>query len=611
VIKSRLFRLIPIAAAIAVILCVPETIFSNEKDETTGNLEALRLVARTLDQINLNPCVDIEPRDSIYSGINGMLRTLDPYTQFLDEVSFDYMLTQQKGSFYGIGVSFDVRNGELLVISPIEGSPAWKKGIRAGDVIAEIEGKSAAGITTNEVITQLRGEKGSKVQVGIRREDEPELLIFELVRDKITLDSVRGGFFINPETGYVRLTEFSSTTQSELEQKLEFLSANGMKNLILDLRFNGGGLLKAAEDVSSLFLKKGHIIVTTRGRDKTNEMMLQCIKDGDGDLDAAVGTYQDTNMLWLNDGSGVFSASMNNLGTYSCSSIALGDMNNDGDLDVFIGVDNDDNQIWFNDGTGMFTDSGQSPGQNDHTLGADLGDVNNDGHLDIYYVNNDRRDELWLNDGTGVFTKSSQNLADDNHGLALGDVDGDGDLDVFVANSYYTDSNTLWLNDGTGEFTDSGQELGDYQSFTVALGDLDGNGSLDAFIANFHQSYGNKVLLNFAVEPTATPIPTATPTAGCTVLGCEVIMPSNDFTAGDDVFCDVYVCNPNQTSYNQTPVFVILDVYGSYFFAPSFGEFDLYTEDILPGLLIINVLPMKRLKRILTWKSLLWIRLWN
>ncbi|MCD4653350.1 S41 family peptidase, partial [bacterium] len=175
---------------------------------------------------------------------------------------------------------FDVRNGELLVISPIEGSPAWKLGIRAGDVIAEIEGQSAAGITTNEVINQLRGDRGSKVRISIRRKDEPELLEFEIIRDKITLDSVRGGFLVDSKTGYVRLTEFSSTTHSELVDKLESLSANNMEQLILDLRFNGGGLLKAAEDISSLFLKKGQLIVTTRGRTQTNEMELKCQRDG-------------------------------------------------------------------------------------------------------------------------------------------------------------------------------------------------------------------------------------------------------------------------------------------------------------------------------------------
>lgn len=210
-----------------------------------------------------------------------MFRTLDPYTQFLDPDNFQYMRAQQQGSFYGIGISFDVRNGELLVVSPIEDSPAWKLGIRAGDVIAEIEGVSAAGITTNEVITKLRGEKGSSVEIGIRRKGEPELLHYEIIRDKITLNSVRGGFFVAPGTGYIRLTEFSSTTHQELKDKLETLKEQGMKRLILDLRFNGGGLLSAAEEVSSLFLEKGQLIVSTRGRTDGSELTIKSRRDGE------------------------------------------------------------------------------------------------------------------------------------------------------------------------------------------------------------------------------------------------------------------------------------------------------------------------------------------
>ncbi len=119
------------------------------------SIESLKSVARVLERIERNPAVTIESRDLIYAGIHGMFRTLDPYTQFLDEDAFDYMRAQQQGSFFGIGISFDVRDGELLVISPIEESPAWRLGIRAGDIIEEIDGETVAGITSNEVIKRL------------------------------------------------------------------------------------------------------------------------------------------------------------------------------------------------------------------------------------------------------------------------------------------------------------------------------------------------------------------------------------------------------------------------------------------------------------------------
>ncbi|MBN1878494.1 S41 family peptidase [bacterium] len=266
--------------------CLRIAIFADSEGQASStssmddSLRALKTVARSLEKIENNPSVTLSSRDLVYAGINGMFRTLDPYTQFLDEDAFDYMKAQQQGSFYGIGISFDVREGELLVISPIEESPAWHLGIRAGDVIEEIDGETVAGITSNEVIKRLRGDKGSVVQIGIRRRGVPEILRYDVIRDKINLNSARGGFMISPETGYVRLTEFSSTTYPELMEKLASLSDLGMKQLILDLRFNGGGLLSAAEQISSAFLKEGQTIVSTKGRAADNEMEITCKKDG-------------------------------------------------------------------------------------------------------------------------------------------------------------------------------------------------------------------------------------------------------------------------------------------------------------------------------------------
>jgi carboxyl-terminal processing protease len=253
---------------------------SSNRSSDDLSLESLSLIARAVDLVDRNTSEGIDSRELLFSAIYGMFRTLDPYSQFLDEDSFRYMVAQQMGSFYGIGISFDVRNGELLVISPIEESPAWRLGIRAGDVIEEIEGENVAGITSNEVIKRLRGEKGSVVKLGIRRKGVSELLRFDVVRQKITLNSARGGFFLTPETAYIRLTEFSSTTYSEMIEKLETLESQGMKQLILDLRYNGGGLLSAAEQVSSAFLQKGDTIVSTKGRtsDTRNDMI--CRSDG-------------------------------------------------------------------------------------------------------------------------------------------------------------------------------------------------------------------------------------------------------------------------------------------------------------------------------------------
>jgi carboxyl-terminal processing protease len=256
------------------------SLLSSDQQSSDSSLDSLRLIARALDAIDKNPSSDLAGRDLVYAAIHGMFRTLDPYSQFLDEDAFEYMKAQQLGSFFGIGISFDVRNGELLVISPIEESPAWRLGIRAGDVIEEIDGETVAGITSNEVIKRLRGEKGSVVKLGIRRKGAPELLHFDVRREKISLNSARGGFLIDSETGYIRLTEFSATTHAEMMEKLQSLDEKGMKQLILDLRYNGGGLLSAAEQISSAFLKKGQVIVSTRGRTSDSKQDITCSRDG-------------------------------------------------------------------------------------------------------------------------------------------------------------------------------------------------------------------------------------------------------------------------------------------------------------------------------------------
>jgi carboxyl-terminal processing protease len=238
------------------------------------------LIASTMSQIEKNSFKSDDPKSMIYAGIHGMLRTLDPYSHFLEEDAFKFTQEQQGGSFYGIGISFDIRNGQLLVVAPIEGSPAWKLGIKPGDVIVEIEDESAAGITTANVVNKLRGKKGTPVTITVKRPGITEPLKFQIIRDRIELNSVRGGFILDGNIGYVRIGEFSSTTGEEMESILTQLKVNTLSGLILDLRFNGGGLLAAAEDVSSLFLEKDQLIVSTEGERTKTKAELRTKKTG-------------------------------------------------------------------------------------------------------------------------------------------------------------------------------------------------------------------------------------------------------------------------------------------------------------------------------------------
>jgi carboxyl-terminal processing protease len=211
--------------------------------------------------------VEEVPVDSLIDGaIEGMLDQLDPHTTYVDPERYQRMQERNRGTYSGIGISFDIVDGWLTVISPLEGGPSEKLGIRPGDVIVKINGESAYGIKTEEVFEKLRGPRGTSVRVSIRREGEPELLEFTIVRDNIPIKSVPYAFMIKPGVGYIRLTRFSATTSDELEEALDRLEAEGMESLILDLRGNSGGFLNEAIEVADKFIEGGRRIVYTVGR---------------------------------------------------------------------------------------------------------------------------------------------------------------------------------------------------------------------------------------------------------------------------------------------------------------------------------------------------------
>ncbi len=207
-----------------------------------------------------------EASELIMSSIQGMLRVLDPHSHLLNELMSKQMREDQKGSFYGIGIQFDIIDGILTVISPIEGTPAYKVGLLAGDRIVEIEGEDARNISTVDVIKKLKGPKGTKVTITVQREGVPELLTFTIKRDKIPTSSVPYYFMLNETIGYLRLTRFAETTTSEMNEAIQELKKDGMQELVLDLRNNGGGLLTQAIAVSDMFLDVGLPIVSTKGR---------------------------------------------------------------------------------------------------------------------------------------------------------------------------------------------------------------------------------------------------------------------------------------------------------------------------------------------------------
>ncbi|HXG55906.1 MAG TPA: S41 family peptidase [Vicinamibacterales bacterium] len=202
----------------------------------------------------------------VYGAIDGMLKTLDPHSSFFDPKEYARMRERQEGRYYGLGITIQAIDGDITVMSIFEGSPAYKGGLRRGDIIARVEGQDAKGWTSDDAVKKLRGPKGTKVNISLRRRGYEGLIDMEVVRDEVNITTVRGAFMMDKETGYVKLAEFSETSDRELGAALEQLTAKGMKRLMFDLRDNPGGLLDQAIRVSNRFLPRGDLIVYQRGR---------------------------------------------------------------------------------------------------------------------------------------------------------------------------------------------------------------------------------------------------------------------------------------------------------------------------------------------------------
>lgn len=233
---------------------------------TSETRDQLRLYTEILELAHESYGTDVEYQGLIEASIVGMLRSLDPHTSFLDARSYQGMRDRQQESFFGLGILVSMRNGRLTVISPIEGTPAWRLGLRAGDVIHAIEGDLTEEMSLDAAVTRLKGPKGTQVHVQIVRRGLEEPLELDITRAEIPQTTVRYAYMLEPGTGYVRLTDFTRSSTDEMRDALDDLEAQGMERLILDLRSNGGGLLDQTVAISDFFVPEGSRIVETRGR---------------------------------------------------------------------------------------------------------------------------------------------------------------------------------------------------------------------------------------------------------------------------------------------------------------------------------------------------------
>ena len=228
--------------------------------------EQYRIFTAALAAVEQEYVEKIESERLVYGAIEGMLRTLDPHSSFLDPRQYAQMRERQSGQYFGIGVSIVSPGGDVTVTSVFEHSPAHRAGIRRGDVIAKVGAEDAKGWTTNDVVARVKGPKGTTVDLSMRRPGVDALIQMTVERDEIKIATVRTAFMVAPGTGYVRLQDFSETTNAELTEALSSLKKDGMTRVLLDLRDNPGGPLDQAIAVANQFLGRGLKIVSTHGR---------------------------------------------------------------------------------------------------------------------------------------------------------------------------------------------------------------------------------------------------------------------------------------------------------------------------------------------------------
>ena len=247
-----------------------------------SDYESIELFTDVMAIIKKSYVEDVDTKKLVYGAINGMLSSLDPHSSFMPPDTYKEMKIDTKGTFGGLGIEISIKDGVLTVISPIEDTPAFKAGIKAGDMILKIDDKFSKDLNVNDAVKRMRGQKGSKVILTIMREGFEKPKEFPIVRDIIQVKSVRfhlmdGGY------GYVRIAQFQEKTDDDLSKALKTMKEEykgELKGLVLDMRNDPGGLLDQAVKVAEHFVPEGQMIVYTEGREKDSKMQFTAKKGG-------------------------------------------------------------------------------------------------------------------------------------------------------------------------------------------------------------------------------------------------------------------------------------------------------------------------------------------
>jgi carboxyl-terminal processing protease len=269
-------------AAVIILLCgVAGSLFGRSALVAQDRVaEQYRILAAALGAVEDHYVGDVESDRLIYSALRGMMQTLDPHSNVMDPRSYSQTRERQEGRYYGIGVSIIAVNDDVRIVNVTEDAPAHEAGLRRGDVIARVAGEDAKGWTTEQVSSRLKGAKGTRVDISIRRAGYDRLIDLQVRRDEVRLRTVTPAM-LDATTGYIRLAEFTETSNDELGAALRDLNTRGMRRLVFDLRDNPGGVLPQAILIANRFLRRGQMIVYTRGRRSEAAEDYRAERDGD------------------------------------------------------------------------------------------------------------------------------------------------------------------------------------------------------------------------------------------------------------------------------------------------------------------------------------------
>lgn len=276
-IKKAIFFILVVSLAIGFGLLIGKWI-DNRALAGVETYEELKVFTEVLSLVQKNYVEEVKPKDLVFGAIKGMLSNLDPHSAFMPPDIYKEMQVDTKGEFGGIGVQIGVKNNQLMVIAPIEDTPAARAGIRAGDYIIKINEESTKDMNLEDAVKKMRGAKGTQLTLTILRPGSTEPMVFTLTRDIIKIQSVKSQMREN-KIGYIRIAQFQEQTTEDLKKAVKKLEGEQMESLILDLRNNPGGLLNMAVGVSEQFLESGKLIVSIR--DRIGEIEEVVSKNGD------------------------------------------------------------------------------------------------------------------------------------------------------------------------------------------------------------------------------------------------------------------------------------------------------------------------------------------